>query len=139
VADNWMQTLSKYCLFDVSSDCDITKDIIVKFRNGMTYRVLFRSEVLEKTPLYFVIDQMILHKAFNISNKEKRIYPLPGNINFSDSQAIFDLYKDSSVIVFIPPLEISEFFKIVDIGNKLPPTSTWFEPKIIDGFIMNVW
>jgi uncharacterized protein (DUF1015 family) len=139
VSDNWMQSLSRYCIFDVSGNFDIAKDIVIKFKNGMAYRVLFRQEVLEETPLYFIIDQMILHKAFNINNKEKRIYPLPGSIDFSDSQAVFELYKNSSVIVFIPSLEISEFFKIVDVGNKFPPTSTWFEPKIIDGFIMNVW
>jgi uncharacterized protein (DUF1015 family) len=139
ISDNWMQIMSRDCIFDVSGDFDITKDIVVKFRDGMTYRVLFRPEIIKKNPLYLVIDQMILHEAFNIGQREKRIYPLPGSVNFSDSQAIFDLYRDSSVIVFIPPLEISEFFRIVDGGNKLPPTSTWFEPKIIDGFIMNAW
>jgi uncharacterized protein (DUF1015 family) len=139
IASNWMQILSRHCIFDVSGDFDITRDIIVKFKDGMAYRVLFRPEIIEKTPLYFIVDQIILQEGFNINKTEKRIYPLPGSINFSDFQAIFNLYKDSSVIVFIPPLGISEFFKIVDGGSKLPPTSTWFEPKIIDGFIMNAW
>jgi uncharacterized protein (DUF1015 family) len=139
IAENWMQTLSRDCVFEVSGNFDITKDIIIKFRDGMTYRVLFRSEIIVNNPLYLAIDQLILHKAFGIGKNEEKIYPLPGNLDFSDTQAIFNLYKNSSVIVFIPHLKISEFFKIVDGGNRLPPTSTWFEPKIIDGFIMNAW
>jgi uncharacterized protein (DUF1015 family) len=139
IAENWMQTLSRDCIFEVFGNFDITKDIIIKFRDGMTYRVLFRPETIVNNPLYLAIDQLILHKAFGIGKNEDRIYPLPGNLDFSDAQTIFNLYKNSSAIVFIPYLEISEFFKIVDGGNRLPPTSTWFEPKIIDGFIMNAW
>jgi uncharacterized protein (DUF1015 family) len=129
--------MSKYCIFDISSNVNNNNNVVIKLRNGQTYKVLFRPNIITETSLYFAIEEIIFQKSLGIVEREKRIYPLPGSVTLGDSDSIFNLYKDSSAIVFIPSLAVSEFFKIVDNGNKLPPTSTWFEPKIIDGFLMN--
>ncbi len=134
---NWMQKLSPYCIIDKIVEPVYDKEsIVLHFRDGSAYRILFRPEVIITTSMYSAINNVILKEAFRVKEKE-RIYPLPGTINFSDIPKIFDLYKHSSVIAFMPELDISDFFKVVDNGHKLPPTSTWFEPKIVDGFLIS--
>jgi uncharacterized protein (DUF1015 family) len=141
IPKDWIQKISKYCIMEVLDGNDISLEncILIKFRDGYTYKVIFRSDVIDKISLYSAVDNIIFKEALGIheSDREGKIFPLPGDITFDDCNNIFSLYSGSSMIVFIPDICISEFFKIVDNGNKLPPTSTWFEPKIIDGFLMS--
>jgi uncharacterized protein (DUF1015 family) len=138
IKPNWQQEITKYCVLELLQTSSPTNGVIMKLKNGETYRILLKPEVLATVSIYYAVDNMILQESLGVTNKSDHIYPLPGSICFSDSDKVFDLYTESSAIIFIPNLNISEFFKIVDNGNKLPPTSTWFEPKIVDGFaIMN--
>jgi uncharacterized protein (DUF1015 family) len=141
IPDEWIQRISKYCVMEVLTNNDISLEncILIKFRDSYTYKVIFRNDIIDKISLFSAVDNIIFKEAFGIDDhkREGRIFPLPGNITFADYDKIFSLYSNSSIIVFIPDICISEFFKIVDNGNKLPPTSTWFEPKIIDGFLMS--
>lgn len=137
VDNNWRLKINQYCVLERVFTHSHSKDIVLCFRNGETYRVLFREEILEKFAVYFAVDNIIFKKSFGLDHSENRIFPLPGTISLQDAEKIFSLYDGSSAIVFIPELDISEFFKVVDNGDKLPPTSTWFEPKIIDGFLMS--
>jgi uncharacterized protein (DUF1015 family) len=138
---DWIQKISKYCVMEVLNSDNISLEncILMKFRDGYTYKVIFRSDVIDKISLYSAVDNIVFKEALGINENErdKKIFPLPGNVTFADCDKIFSLYANSTVIIFIPDICISEFFKIVDNGNKLPPTSTWFEPKIIDGFLMS--
>lgn len=135
--NDWKQKIFRYCVLEPVSCSESKSDIIIHFRGGQRYRVLFKPEILRELSIYFAVDNIIFKEAFGIDNKDGIIFPLPGTVSASDAQKVFDLYEGSSVIVFIPELDISEFFKVVDNGEKLPPTSTWFEPKMIDGFLMS--
>ena len=37
------------------------------------------------------------------------------------------------------PIKISELKETVEQGNLLPPKSTWFEPRMNAGIIINTW
>ncbi len=137
IDDNWMQRILKYCIVVPLSHLSSHNDIIIYFKNEQKYKVIFKPEVLANLPMYFAVDNIIFKETFEINRSNREIFPLPATISPLDAHKIFDLYKESSVIVFIPELDISEFFEIVDNGEKLPPTSTWFEPKIVDGFLMS--
>lgn len=138
INSNWQNKISKYCTFEKISDFSDQKDkVIIKFKNGETYKILFKQKKIIETSLHYMIKNAIISDSFEVTDHQNDVFPLPGTISPTDSDKIFDLYKNGSAIIFIPDLEISNFFKILDDGNKLPPTSTWFEPKIIDGFLIS--
>ncbi|MDR1488207.1 MAG: DUF1015 family protein [Holosporales bacterium] len=136
ISDNWIQKISKYCILEILDEGDMKNNILINFKDGPTYKVTFRTEVVQNMSLYYIVNNIIINEVFGIKDVENSVFPLPGTVSFSDSQRIFELYQNSSAVIFIPSIDVSEFFKIVDNGDKLPPTSTWFEPKIIDGFVI---
>lgn len=130
---NWKTTIQKFCTISDQIQSDTIRLI---FCNGEKYSLRIKPEFLQNAPMSSLISNFIFNKSFGIYDSSRQIFPLPGNIDQKRTDDIFSLYQDSQAIVFIPDLDVSEFFRVVDGGNKLPPTSTWFEPKIIDGFLM---
>ena len=37
------------------------------------------------------------------------------------------------------PVSMEEIFAVADAGEVMPPKSTWFEPKLGSGFVVNVF
>jgi uncharacterized protein (DUF1015 family) len=85
-------------------------------------------------PIYDIVMAHIIRDALGIA--EDRVFSIPGNLDITDAQKIFDLYDRGTAIAFVPNVRMANFLRIVDSGWKLPPTSTWIEPKIIDGFLI---
>lgn len=133
IPNDWKEKISDSCIVQKGY---VPDSIRIIFRNGEEYSIKMKPEILDRGPINSLINDIIFKYSFNINNIPDQIFPLPGNIDQSKTRELFDLYEDSTAIVFIPDLDVSEFFTIVDNGNTLPPTSTWFEPKIIDGFLM---
>jgi uncharacterized protein (DUF1015 family) len=36
------------------------------------------------------------------------------------------------------PTSIAQLLKVADAGEVMPPKSTWFEPKLRDGMVVNL-
>jgi len=53
---------------------------------------------------------------------------LEDRVNSGEMAAAFSLY----------PVSIQQLFDIADSGNVMPPKSTWFEPKLIDGLLTHL-
>jgi uncharacterized protein (DUF1015 family) len=85
-------------------------------------------------PIYDIVMGNIIRDSLGISLD--RVFSIPGNLDITDTRKIFDLYNGGTAIVFVPNVKMANFLRIVDRGWKLPPTSTWIEPKIIDGFLI---
>ena len=136
VSPDWLTRISQFGSIErVSAPAEVGNKTILSFRSGENFAISLR----EKTPgknLYEIVRRDIIEFALGIRDYENRIFPLPGNITPSDTDKIFNLYQNGSVVVFIPSIGISDFFEAIDNGHKLPATSTWFKPKIVDGFIV---
>jgi uncharacterized protein (DUF1015 family) len=137
IAPNWKETIERYCILEkLDIDPDCVNATIIKLRNGEVYRAIFKYNIQENASFHEAIENDIIHSSFGIADMANKVFPLPGVLTINDSSSIFELYHDSSAIIFVPNIEIYEFLNTVKDGKKLPPTSTWFEPKIIDGFAM---
>jgi uncharacterized protein (DUF1015 family) len=137
ISDGWREDIQNYVTLEKVQD-DVTKyngQILLVLKEGGKYAVNFDSDI-ENTGLHDVVKNKIIRHSFEVFDYESRVFPLPGTLCINDCDRIFDLYKNSSTIVFIPDITVSNFLKIIETGQRLPPTSTWFEPKIIDGFIV---
>ena len=133
VAQNWVAKISGVADVRRLPKLEYRRDgIIAIFKSGERFLLVPKQSGRN---IYDVVKSDIIRGAFGIQDYKNRVFPLPGNIRFEDIERIFDLYLNGSVILFVPSIDISEFFKTIDAGNTLPATSTWFEPKIIDGFI----
>jgi uncharacterized protein (DUF1015 family) len=137
IASNWKEKIGRYCVLEkLDTDPKCVDVAIIKLRNGETYRAAFKYNIRKNASFYEAIENDIIRSSFGIIDVANNVFPLPGVLTINDANSIFELYHNSSAIIFIPNIEICEFLNTVRDGRKLPPTSTWFEPKIIDGFIM---
>ncbi|TKB97747.1 DUF1015 domain-containing protein [Pedobacter cryophilus] len=85
-----------------------------------------------------LLQDYILEPLFNIINprEDKRLHFIGGKIDLAAhvkmiDDGIFDL------AFFLFPTSISDLMKIADIGESMPPKSTWFEPKFPAGLIIH--
>ena len=83
-----------------------------------------------------LLQNLILNPLFEIKNlrEDSRIHFLGGSINLEDclkqiDEGIFDL------AFFLYPVLIQDLMAIADLGETMPPKSTWFEPKFLAGLI----
>jgi uncharacterized protein (DUF1015 family) len=134
---DWKESLQEYFTV-ILAETDIHDDrtaIILKLYNSVTYKIIPKACLLD-TPIYETIKTQIIRYAFKIQKKDCRVFNVPGNLELEDAEKIFDLYKESTAIIFVPNLRMMNFLRIVNNHEKLPPTSTWIEPKIIDGLLI---
>ncbi|MDR1034886.1 MAG: DUF1015 domain-containing protein [Holosporales bacterium] len=137
IASNWKEKIERYCALEkLDTDPECINATIIKLRNGETYRVIFKYNIHENASFHEAIENDIICSSFGIIDTANKVFPLPGALTLNDTAKIFALYCNSSAIIFIPNIEIYEFLNTIKDGKKFPPTSTWFEPKIIDGFVM---
>jgi uncharacterized protein (DUF1015 family) len=83
-----------------------------------------------------LLQNHILNPLFNVtdSREDSRLHFLGGNIILEESlnqidNDIFDL------AFFLYPVLIEDLMSIADLGETMPPKSTWFEPKFLAGLI----
>lgn len=135
----WRKKLGEYCEFNQinSSDALQSNKILIKFRDGSLFEIAFMYDKFHDTPMHRIIKNTIIQHSFEIEDYSNEVFPVGGNMSVEKSDQIFNNYKNGSAIIFVPDIKISEFFKVLDSGNKLPPTTTWFEPKILDGFLIS--
>lgn len=83
-----------------------------------------------------VIDKYFFKSSLNIQDQRgnQKIKFVPESHSFFDLKYIVDNSKDTMAL-FMPPLEINDFFSVCQQDILLPPHSTYFEPKIINQMI----
>lgn len=47
--------------------------------------------------------------------------------------------EDCKAAFVMFPVSMEEIFAVADAGEIMPPKSTWFEPKLGSGFVVNVF
>lgn len=116
---------------------------ITLFINKEWYRLTWRKEVLDAykdNPVVLdvtLLNEKVLNEILGIKDVRmdlrvkyvegpKGIEGLKGKALKNEQRIGFCLY----------PVEMSDFIKISDLGETLPPKSTWFEPRIKNGLIV---
>lgn len=85
----------------------------------------------------FIMNELVFQDIFKIPDvrKDSRISYFSGN---ESEDKIFAHLKSipSAIAIMQYPLQIKEIMEVADSGVNLPPKSTWFEPKVKSGIIV---
>ena len=79
-----------------------------------------------------MVSDLILNKVLNIKNLNDRIEYVRGNQSIKILTKKVD-QKKRSLGIELYPHKIEEIIKIADLGQNMPPKSTWIEPKLRSG------
>ncbi len=85
-----------------------------------------------------LLSQHILAPIFNIKDQRKdpRIDFVGGIRGLKALQKRVDS-GDMAIAFALYPTSMDELLSIADAGEIMPPKSTWFEPKLVDGLVVN--
>jgi uncharacterized protein (DUF1015 family) len=81
-----------------------------------------------------ILNQLVLKTALGLDPENK------ADITFSPDAAelIEKVDSDSSHIAFfLNPVSIQQIIAVASTGNKMPPKSTYFYPKVLSGMVIN--
>ena len=135
ISHTWKEKISQFgALEKINSFKNTSGKVVISFPNNDNYAIDFRESATKS--IFEIVKKDVIGFSLGVTNYEENVFPLPGNIGPQEASKIFSLYKSGAVAIFIPSMSIAEFLDVIDNGHKLPATSTWFEPKIIDGFIV---
>lgn len=109
------------------------------YMNAQAYEIQLKSylkgNVLADLDVSLLQNE-ILEPLFQIINprEDKRMHFIGGNIDIEKHlQFIDDGIYDLAFFLF--PIAVADLIKIADIGETMPPKSTWFEPKFLAGLV----
>jgi len=136
ISMNWREKILQLGdLEKINSFDNVAGKVVLVFPTGENFAVDFRDKYANKN-IFDIVKKDVIEFCFGVRDYDDNVFPLPGNVSPAEANAIFRLYKNASMAIFVPSINISDFLDIIDNGHKLPATSTWFEPKIVDGFIL---
>jgi uncharacterized protein (DUF1015 family) len=84
-----------------------------------------------------LLNKELLEDIFGIANvrTDQRVHYLPGTDGL-DALAELAEKWDHAVAFALYPVQMEDFIQISDEHDTLPPKSTWFEPRINNGFLV---
>ena len=84
-----------------------------------------------------ILNNLCLTKILNIQdvNNDERIRFIAGCHGLSALEKKVD-YNPNSIAFSIFPSEISDVMRVADNNLTMPPKSTWFDPKPLDGLVV---
>jgi uncharacterized protein (DUF1015 family) len=86
-----------------------------------------------------VLQQQVIEPLLNIHDvrTDKRIDFVGGARGTAALEQLVDSGK-AAVAFSMHPVTVGDLIAIADAGGIMPPKSTWFEPKLRDGLIVNL-
>ena len=136
ISENWREKIFQFGKLEkINSFDNIVGKVVLVFPNGENFTIDF-SERVKHTNIFDIVKTDIIEIGFGVREYDENVFPLPGNISAREAHKIFNLYKNATVAIFVPSIDVTDFLDVIDNGHKLPATSTWFEPKIVDGLIL---
>ena len=135
ISNYWINRIAQFGLIEsISSYSNTIGKIVIIFRDGKKFSLDCREKMSDMN-IFDIVQKNVIEISFQVTNCEENVFPIPGNVSPDDCEQVFNLYKNASVAIFVPSIDMSDFLHTIDNGHKLPATSTWFEPKIAEGFI----
>jgi len=141
---------------DISYVCDIqslNKPTKPRRKHDITmciqdhwYLLRWKDEILKKykkAPAVLdahVLDAEILEGILGIvdTRSDNRVENVSGDLGPEKVEEIARM-SDHHIGFCIYPVQFDELVKVSDSGGTLPPKSTWFEPRMINGFIVKAY
>lgn len=119
------------------------KHELVMFFNHSWYRLNWRVKVLEKytgRPVLLdatLLNEQVLAPILGIADErnDSRIKYMEGPKGIEGVREIV-LRNENRVGFLLYPVGWDDFLKIADMGRIMPPKSTWFEPRMKNGIIV---
>jgi len=154
VVDGVEERTLKAFLKEMEELCDIRqiekpflhppKHCLQMYIRGQWYALVWKKQILvsckdvvEKLDPY-LLDHRILKKVMQIddirnSRQVKYVGGLEGSIKKMKSSV--DKEKDR-IGFYLPSIRMEDFLTVVNSGEVLPPKSTWFEPRMLNGLLV---
>jgi len=114
------------------------------YLNGNWYKLQAKKNTYDENDPIGVLDVTILSNylldpILNIKDQrtDKRIDFVGGIRGLSELQKRVDSGEMKIAFAFFP-VTLDQLMNIADTGNIMPPKSTWFEPKLKSGLVINV-
>lgn len=111
--------------------------------NQEWYRVTWKKEVIEHPegadhPDTYLLNEMVLKNFLGIEDvrSDQRIIYIEGPKGL-DAVKRKARSSPHNLAFILFPVQIDDFFKLVDNGSLLPPKSTWFEPRMKNGLLVH--
>lgn len=100
---------------------------------------LLTSDQKAKNLDYQVLTDFCFKDVIGIENikKDKRV-EFVGGIRGVD-YLVKRCHEDCKAAFVMYPVSMEELFAVADAGEIMPPKSTWFEPKLGSGMVVNVF
>ncbi len=112
--------------------------------NGNWYKLTAKQNTYDENDPIGVLDVTILSKyildqILNIKDQrtDKRIDFVGGIRGLGELQKRVDSGEMKIAVAFYP-VSLDQLIAIADSGNIMPPKSTWFEPKLKSGLVINL-
>jgi uncharacterized protein (DUF1015 family) len=149
-AEDFLEAISLFCYVEPLETPDKPDFAfgMTMFLKGKWYSLFWRpsfliqqaqseSDVLLATQL---LNDFVLGPLLGITDvrKDRRLQYIDG---MKGTNGITDMAiaEPDGVGFCLHPIEIEDVYKAADQGVSLPPKSTWFEPRIKNGFIVEKW
>ena len=139
--------LSKYFDVEILSEWQKPKEKyeLTLMMNYENYRLRWKESIIKSSESSTILDtelfnQHVLKEIFDVVDirEDSRISYIEGIL--SSHEVIQNVYKQESRIgFFLYPVEMKDLIALADRGDTLPPKSTWFEPRIMNGLISQVF
>jgi uncharacterized protein (DUF1015 family) len=114
------------------------------YHAGKSYLLITKSEFINPANVVgnldvSILEDLILKPILNIldSRTDKRISFAGGITQIYDLLKSVDS-KEQSAVFFLYPTSIDDLMKVADLGETMPPKSTWFEPKFLVGLVTHL-
>jgi len=136
--DDFLKKIKNYFLIEnlKNHKSPSKKDEIVIYLGKKWYLLTVNIDIINpdfKSSLNSqMVSDLILNKVLNIKNLNDRIEYVRGNQSIKILTKKVDKKKRSLGIELFPH-KIEEIIKIADLGQNMPPKSTWIEPKLRSG------
>ena len=136
--DDFLKKIKDYFLIEILKNhkSPSKKDEIVIYLDKKWYLLTVNIDMINpdfKSSLNSqIVSDLILNKVLNIKNLNDRIEYVRGNQSIKILTEKVDQKKRSLGIELFPH-KIEEIIKIADLGQNMPPKSTWIEPKLRSG------
>ena len=108
------------------------------------YQLTFKKELLSKKDPISNLDVSILHSnliepVLGISNPrtDSRI-DFVGGIRGLEELSYRVNSGEMAIAFSLFPTKVSDLMLVADSNNVMPPKSTWFEPKLVDGLLSHI-
>ena len=119
------------------------KHEIVMFLNKEWFKLTWKKEVLksyQKTPVLLdasMLDEKVMKGVLGIEEvrTDTRIKYVEGIKGLENFQ-MMTLKNEDSVGFCLYPVELTDLITVADMGEAMPPKSTWFEPRMKNGLIV---